>query len=71
VEALRAELAVELVGGVVLVGGPGRTLRGPRGAGGNRAAGTLPAPSLRESIVGREVPETDALTGRLRSPFHV
>ena len=73
-EALRAELAVELIGGVVSVGASCLTLWAHWelwSTDGSRAAGTLPAPTLRESIVGSEVSETNPFTGLVRSPFHI
>lgn len=73
-EALRAELAVELIGGVVSVGAPRRTLWAYWelwSTNGNRAARTLPAPALRESIVGHKVSEANPLTGMFGGPFHI
>lgn len=73
-KALRAEFAVELIGGVVPVRSPCLTL----GVGwelgsadGNGTAGTVLAPDLRESVMGDKVGEADPLTGEFRCSFNI
>lgn len=73
-KALRAELAVELIGGVVSVRAPRPTLWAHWelwSTNGNRAAGTLPAPTLREHIMDCKVAEANPFTALFRSPFHI
>lgn len=73
-KALGAELAVELVGGVVSVGAARLTLRARWeiwSAEGHGAAGTLPAPTLRQSVMGRKVSEANPRTELLRRPLDI
>lgn len=73
-KAVRAEFAVELVGGVVPVGSPCLTLGVRwelRSADGNGTAETVLTPDLRESVVGGKVAEADPFTGEFRCSFHI
>lgn len=69
-KALRAELAVELVGGVVSVGTSGRSVR-IWSTDGDGAAGTFSDPTLGESVVNRQVPEGNAYADLFVRPFPV
>lgn len=71
-KALRAELAVELVGGVVSVWATCLTIQAYgelRSTDGT--VGSLLAPTLRGTIIGCVVAMADPFTGLLRCLFHV